>query len=148
MKEERNSIKELIKKISNPQVQKILQESNIKANNKINDLEKQISEWFDTGMERASGWYQKQIQNWLLVISTILVIAVNGNTINIAKALWENDTLRSEVVSTVERTPQENSSHSDNTILQGDKRIEAKSLFPIGWENENFTCSFFWWLKA
>ena len=59
MKEERNSIKELIKKISNPQVQKILQESNIKANNKINDLEKQISEWFDTGMERASGWYQK-----------------------------------------------------------------------------------------
>ena len=84
----------------------------------------------------------------MLVISTILVIAVNANTINIAKALWENDTLRSEVVPTVERTPQENSSHSDNTILQGDKRIEAKSLFPIGWENENFTCSFFWWLKA
>ena len=150
LNEEKKDIKQFIEKIPNPKLKKVFQSFNMEANNKLDSLEDQISDWFDAGMERASGWYQKKVQICSFIISAFFVIAVNASTINIAQALWEDDVLRKKTAAMAEQIPQENLSSSiNNNLSQTDKITEAKSLFPIGWENENITLSsFFWWFKS
>ena len=145
--EEKKDIKQFIDEIPNIKLKKVFKSFNIKANNELDNLENHISEWFDAGMERASGWYQKKVQFCSFIISTFFVISINANTITIAKALWEDDALRAKTVVMAQQTSQENSLKSDSK-QQRDEKIEAKSLFPIGWENENFTPSFSWWFRA
>ena len=149
LNEEKRDIKQFIEKIPNPKLKKVFQSFNMEANNKLDCLEDQISDWFDAGMERASGWYQKKVQICSFIISTFFVIAVNANTVNIAQALWEDDVLRKKTAATAEQIPQEDlSSSTNNNTSQTDKITEAKNSFPIGWENENITLSSFWWFKS
>lgn len=91
-------IKESIKKLPNSDLKNILQTFSKKANNKIENFETLIFEWFDAGMERASGRYQRYIQGCLFVISFILVGIINENALTVAKVLWENERIRNQVV--------------------------------------------------
>lgn len=54
--------------------------------------------WFDTTMERATGWYKRYIQLILLVIGLAMAIAFNVDTIEISKRLARDPKLREQMV--------------------------------------------------
>lgn len=69
---------------------------------------KNIEEWYDGAMDRASGWYKRRVHVILLVIGLVVSALVNADTINISKALMQNDALRQSIVAEAEeaaRTP-------------------------------------------
>jgi hypothetical protein len=68
-----------------------------------------IEEWYDSAMDRVSGWYKRRVQYILLAIGLITSALVNADTINIAKALATNDALRRSVVAAAEKTGAEQS---------------------------------------
>lgn len=53
------------------------------ANDKIENLQKQLEGFYDNAMVRASGWYKKRIKPISIIISIILVFALNIDTIEI-----------------------------------------------------------------
>lgn len=54
--------------------------------------------WFDTTMERVTGWYKKHTQALLLIIGFVIAWGFNVDTIQIANNLANNPTLRAEMV--------------------------------------------------
>src|SRR3989304_2625003 len=56
-----------------------------------------VESWFDSAMERGSGWYKRRIQ-WVGIISGIIIaILTNADTIGLAVSLWQNSILREAV---------------------------------------------------
>jgi len=53
-----------------------------------------IETWFDSVMDRASGWYKRNIATATLILSAVVVVGANIDTIVIGKALYGDPTLR------------------------------------------------------
>jgi hypothetical protein len=89
-----------------------------------------IETWFDTGMDRVSGWYKRWTQLWQLGIGLILAIALNINVVTIGLTLWNDIPLRSAIVAEAERLAQE--SESAPRIDKTRDLLKATRL-PLGW---------------
>ena len=61
-------------------------------------LEGRLAVWLDEGMDRVSGWYKRRVQFIMLVIAGSVTVAVNADTIWMAKQLWSDDAFRARTV--------------------------------------------------
>jgi hypothetical protein len=50
--------------------------------------------WYDGEMGRVSGWYKREAKRVLIAIATVVVLALNIDTIAIARTLWSDPTTR------------------------------------------------------
>ena len=71
-----------------------------------------IAAWYESGMERVSGWYKKYTRRLLLAIGLAVAVLFNVDTLQIATQLATSATLRksladaaSEVVATKKFSP-------------------------------------------
>src|SRR5688572_23053852 len=60
----------------------------------IKDLSQAIERWYDDCMDRVSGWYKGRMNIVLMVISLIVTIAFNVDTVNIIRATHADPALR------------------------------------------------------
>lgn len=112
---------------------------------------KNIEDWFDGAMDRVSGWYKRRTQVILLVIGFVVAMLINADTINIGRALVNDDSLRRSVVASAERTaaqplpspaptpatPEERERVARQKI--GDARAQLDELgLPLGWEHNRY----------
>ncbi|MBV8253438.1 MAG: hypothetical protein JO154_12595 [Chitinophaga sp.] len=58
----------------------------------------QLESWFNETMSRASSWYRKHCQTWLLIIGFFIAGIFNVDTIAIARILMKDKTVRQEMV--------------------------------------------------
>jgi hypothetical protein len=68
------------------------------SKNDLTQAQKDIEAWFNDTMDRVSGWYKRTTQIWTVVIAAVLVLGANADTLQIAKTLWTDPTLRAELV--------------------------------------------------
>lgn len=68
------------------------------AKGNLDVAQKNIENWFDDAMERASGWYKRQSQWITFFVAAALTIGTNADTVRIAQTLWTNPTLRATIV--------------------------------------------------
>ena len=54
-----------------------------------------IENWYNSAMERVSGWYKRRTQITILVLGFAVAVLVNADTLAMMKALWNNATLHS-----------------------------------------------------
>lgn len=65
----------------------------------MSDWHNTVENWFDQYMDRVSGWYKKRSHTNILWISTILVIFLNLDAIEISKAISTSSALRDTLTS-------------------------------------------------
>ncbi len=116
-----------------------------------------IGDWFDSVMERTTGWYKRWVSVVLFAIAFALAAALNLNTIVVADALWGDPLLRAAVEAAVTAqlepdTGQPPSPSGDAAAGNGDatsaeapsrvekvvaelERLEELN-FPVGWTTE------------
>ena len=58
--------------------------------------------WFDDEMDRVSGWYKRESKTILFVIGLLIVLAMNVDTIAVARTLWKDPTTRALVNNAVD----------------------------------------------
>ena len=119
---------------------------------KIASVRKSIEEWYDGTMERANGWYKRQAQIVALVIGLILAISFNVDSIGLAKALWQDQTMRNIVVATAVNYVDNSvlpGTSTDGSTATGSDKNDASSVvqdtlknlglsgLPIGWYQAN-----------
>lgn len=95
-----------------------------------------MESWFNETMTRASGWYRKQTQTWLLCIGIAIAALFNVDSIAIARILMKDKNVRTEMVQLASsRTPaytaitdtliRKNVLHKDSAFYRADTSLRV-----------------------
>jgi hypothetical protein len=71
-------------------VRKVLLSLFERAQGDLQQFQKHIETFFNDAMDRASGIYKRSTQKAILVISLVVAVGLNADTINTSKTLWSN----------------------------------------------------------
>jgi hypothetical protein len=103
-----------------------------------------IEAWYDDGMDRVSGWYKRKTQVWTLVVASVLTIATNADTINIAHRFWVEPMLRNAVSVSAQNQGQLNGPIDAQAIDTNRARLLGQV---IGWQGVNRRDDAFTWAE-
>lgn len=101
----------------------------------LTEFRTSVEKWFDSSMERVSGWYKRKSQFIIILLAAAICFGLNIDTFVIANSLYQDNTLRASVVAAAEKqaaqtdTEASNSTSDVATIRQD---LEGLKL-PIGW---------------
>ncbi len=84
--------------IKNQAVQRVLLTAVDSAQGDLNKAQANIEAWYDSAMDRVSGWYKRSTQWTIFFIGLVLAVGLNVNTIMIADFLYRDDVARSAIV--------------------------------------------------
>jgi hypothetical protein len=137
------NIRANIRNIDNPAVQRVLLSAVDSAQGDLNRAQLNIEAWFNSSMDRVSGWYKRTTQWWLFAIGLVIAIGMNIDTVTIADYLYRMPKVREAVVmkadaylkaastATSAGTTKTSEEHYDAA------KTELQSLsLPIGWGPE------------
>jgi hypothetical protein len=124
-------------------------------------LQQEITQWFDSSMERATGVYKRNAKGVAFLIGLVLAISLNTDSLYIANRLSHDSILTKAIadnVSTLYAKVQEKKSTPDNQPKEDQSPLEdlRKSTeevldlesFPIGWNDNNLKQQIGWKDKA
>ena len=126
-----NAIRLNIANIKNPAVQRVLLTLIDSAQSDLNKAQANIEAWYDTGMDRVSGWYKRSTQWIIFGMSLFVVVALNINSVTILDYLYRSDTARAFIVATAEKAAGD-SDFLSRTYDEAKRELQSMSL-PIGW---------------
>ena len=126
------------------------------SGNDIGEVRKNIQDWFDSSMDRVSGWYKRRVQWITLVLGLVVAVAVNADTIAIGTRLSHDVAMRDSLVAAAQEYAKDGSAQPTS---QNAAQIEAcedaenspecrvaKNLIeirklglPIGWDKNDPT---------
>lgn len=149
-----------ILKLDSPQLRRALLLALEDANGDIDKARQNVEKWFNSSMDRVSGWYRKQTQWILLFLGLVIAVGMNVDTVRIASSLYHDDAFRSLTVNQAERvSDQLNSGDADATVkalgctgapanADSAQRALARTEcardqinalgYPIGWDGSKF----------
>ena len=94
-----DNLRKNIADLNNAEVQKALLALVDSADNDVTKARENIEKWFDSSMDRVSGWYKRRTQIFLLVLGLLISVGVNADSVLIAQRLSADKALRDTVVS-------------------------------------------------
>lgn len=129
-----DAIRVAVANIQNPFVQRALTTLVDTSGSNVNKFLEATEAWYNSGMERVSGWYKRRVQ-WIIIgLALALAVALNADTLVIADHLSQDPSLRSAVVSAaanyVNTQPQDGT--PADRLKQNMDTLGALAL-PIGW---------------
>src|SRR6185312_10354982 len=97
------------------------------AGNDNNKLQKNIEDWYNSGMDRVSGRYKSRIQTALFIIGISMAVFMNANTIAIVRQLSKDPTLRQAMVAAAQsaKDPRASTPAQPQTSAQPDAQTAA-----------------------
>jgi len=125
--------------IENPNVQKALLALTDASGNDPELLRANIEMWFNSTMDRVSGWYRRWSQGIILLIGLVVTVGLNANTIAIVQHLSLDKETREKLVAAAEKTakPNANSESADVGELRSElEKINSFGL-PLGWSRSD-----------
>jgi hypothetical protein len=108
------------------------------AGNDVSKLKKSLEDWYNSAMDRVSGWYKYRTQKILFGIGLVIAVSVNVDAIKIVKQLSKDSTLRQSIVAAAgaAKQPQTGSTGSANDQIKAVQQqvADVNGLgIPIGW---------------
>lgn len=114
-------------RIDNPHLRQAMLQAVKIGGDDVGRVQDHLEHWYDSAMDRVSGWYKRRSQTLLFWLGLVGALALNVNTLTIAEELAKNATLRRAIASEAERRdvpPADASATAD--------KIDRLGL-PIGW---------------
>jgi hypothetical protein len=105
------------------------------AEYQIEALQANMEQWFNDTMDRVGGWYKRWTQKVVLVLSILLVLAANADTLMLAKRFLRDNALRASVTMAAEQAVRDEAADpTENLQARQDLLKAAESLnLPLGW---------------
>lgn len=107
------------------------------ANGDIEKFKHSLEEWFNSSMERVTGWYKKRVQFILLFIGFALALVFNADSIALFKSLVKDAPLRNSLVSSSQEFARNaDSVQSLSAHEQFDENLKRVNnlRLPLGWD--------------
>lgn len=96
------------------------------AGNDAVQIRLNIEDWYNSAMERVSGWYKRRTQITILVLGLVVAVFVNADTLAMVKSLWTNSSLRTALA---------NAAAAPGTSVTPKSTLDTLQTLglPIGW---------------
>jgi hypothetical protein len=126
----------------------------VDAAGKPEKLQTNLENWYNDSMDRVSGWYRRYVQNILLFIGLGVAIALNVDSIRVARTLWVDkdartglSTAASAYLNTHTTPPNSATATPPQQVNKAELQDQLKktigafndvsrdSLLPIGWKH-------------
>jgi hypothetical protein len=124
-------IRSNVASIDNLQVQRVLITAIDSAQGDFERACTNLEHWYDSSMDRVSGWYKRSTQWVLFWIALSLAVGLNVNTITIADYLYRHDAERTAITSTIDKTAA--SPTTDGGRYKTAQDALEKLRLPMGW---------------
>lgn len=123
------------------------------AEGDLDKFKKSLEKWFTDTMDRASGWYKRQIQLITITVGLIISIAMNVNTFEIVSRLSKDKAAREQIVNIAENYVKDRQSSDldsstakrlDSLVMTAHNLYKTdvepvNSIIGLGWSSwENF----------
>ncbi|MCK4526615.1 hypothetical protein KAW18_04525 [candidate division WOR-3 bacterium] len=95
-----------------------------------------IEKWFNSAMDRVSGWYKRKIQLITFCVALVVSVGLNVDTFVIANNLYRDDILRASVVATALETAKQSGLTEPEISLERIEQVQEELLdhqLPMGW---------------
>lgn len=116
----------------NAPIQRVLLLALDSANGDLAKAQANIEAWFNSVMERVSGWYKRRTQAVLLGIGLGVAVFLNVDTLKVASELYYNDALRAAAVAQAGAVTKSETAPAPDAEGPLSKLDELK--LPIGWQ--------------
>lgn len=142
-----SELKTKIDKLENEEMRRILKQLIRDADGKIDIFKERVGEWYDSIMDRASGYYKRRTQKILLLVGLGMALVFNADTLALYQSLESNPETLDKLVAAAEVVAQK---ESVDDLVQTDLEYEAaleqfremkgqvdeiRSPLGIGWQN-------------
>jgi len=91
-------VRNSINQITNDQVKSALLSLLNDAQNDLDKFRAGLEDWFNSTMDRVSGWYKRRTHVIIFVCAFLIAVAMNVNSISLAQDLWTNQAKREALV--------------------------------------------------
>ncbi|MEA2154118.1 MAG: hypothetical protein QOE11_258 [Solirubrobacteraceae bacterium] len=123
----------------------ILQKAAGNADGELERFRGHIEHAFNDGMERASGWYKRKAQLVLAIVGLVFAVGLNVDTVRIAAHLYNDEAVRTAVVSKVDTSAKSDASAAQKAA---DSVTKVQQLqLPVGWAAANRPSGLMGWLS-
>jgi hypothetical protein len=100
----------------NTKVQRIILHAVDTAEGDLDKAQKAIEDWYDSSMDRVSGWYKRSTQYILLCIGLVVAVGMNIDSVAVVDQLYRSDAQREAVVAAATRAAERyNAANSTTT---------------------------------
>jgi len=129
------SFREAVGKIENAHVKNALSAMLQAAADDVNKFRENIESWFNSTMDRVSGWYKRRSQLIVFVLGFLAAGAMNVNSVSIANDLWVHKAQRDALVSSAQGylVNHPDDQKGMNARLKADIDSLENYGLPIGW---------------
>lgn len=105
------------------------------AGDDVATFRRAVEQWYDEQMGRVSGWYKRWAQRRLLIAGAVLAVVMNVDSIAIARALYQDEPVRTAVVAqAVSAQGCPSGTESDpQACLSKQQDVLRKLSLPLGW---------------
>ena len=100
-------------------------------------LRQNVEQWYNDSMDRVSGWYKRNAQFVLVLISLLLALFLNVDTIRMTARIYHDGPLRTAIVTATAVPIARDTANPQNDFQLLNARIDKLAL-PIGW-NSSFS---------
>ncbi len=126
-----DAIRNNLNNFKNPQIRWALQHAVDTAQGDMNKLQANIEAWFNSSMDRVSGWYKRSTQWILFVIAMFVAVGLNINCIKIANYLSHDEAARKIIIEKAGAAAKDSTTVNKNYT---DAKADLQQLdLPMGW---------------
>ena len=120
--------------IQNPTVRRVLLTALDSAQGDLDAVRLTLQAWYDSSMDRVSGWYKRSTQWIIFAIGLGVAIGMNVDTVDITKFLYTNKAARGALVADAQVAAADTGFRHAG-YQQARARLTDESLLPIGIEH-------------
>jgi hypothetical protein len=120
--------------ISSPVLRRVILTALDSAQGDLNSVRETLQDWYDSSMDRVSGWYKRSTQWIIFGIGLFVAVAMNVDTIEITKFLYTNKAARSALVADAQVAAAD-SSFRHGGYAQARAKLTDEAFLPIGLEH-------------
>ena len=120
--------------IQSPVVRRVLLTALDSAQGDLDSVRLTLQAWYDSSMDRVSGWYKRSTQWIIFGIGLVVAVGTNVDTIDITKFLYTNKAARSALVADAQVAAAD-SSFRHGGYAQARAKLTDEASLPIGLEH-------------
>ncbi len=152
--EDLSKLKDKINELPDEDLRNVLNQLLRDANNELPEFKVQIEIWYNSVMERASGWYKRFTQQILIAVGLVIAIIFNADTLSIYAQLESDPAKLAAVAKLAEDFAQNGegvvykadpanfeASAADINSLLGDHIDAIRSPLGLGWNEDDLDFS-------
>jgi hypothetical protein len=136
-------VRQGVTSLQNPSVERAVLSAIDFAGGDLDRARKNIEAWYDSAMDRISGWYKRKTHWILFWIGLVIAVSANVSTLDLAWYLYRNEAARQAVTSAATEAVQRPPAAGDDRAAADSARASLAALnLPLGWSDTTRALAF------